>query len=230
MNNQKVFTLIALTSLLVMAGCQVDKNTDQIQTGSSQEEPSQILETNQLSTMERAEMMKKLEPTAYATIKTNKGDMKYKLFGEQAPELTKNFIELAKAGKYTDVPFHRVMKDFMVQTGDFQNKNGTGGHSYKGEGTTLGDEYHESLVHIYGALANAKTAMPNSIGSQFYIVNNPNGSHMLDDRYSVFGLLEEGSEVLDVISNVETQSQFAGGEPSSPTEDIIMESVEIEEL
>lgn len=231
MNNQKVFTLIALTSLFIITGCQVEKNTTLNQNNYQEgeiSESSQPPQTN-LTTMERADMMMQLEPTAYATITTNKGKMKFKLFGEQAPELTKNFVELANQGKYTDVPFHRVMKDFMVQTGDFQNKNGTGGYSYKGEGTTLGDEYHESLVHVYGALANAKTMMPNSIGSQFYIVNNTDGAHMLDDRYSVFGLLVEGSDVLDVISSVELTSN-SGGELSRPTEEIIMESVEIEEL
>lgn len=226
MNNKKVFTLIALTSLLVLAGCQAEK--DETLTRNNGSEQVQPVETN-LTTMERSEMMMALEPTAIATIKTNKGDMKFKLFGEQAPELTKNFIELANQGKYTDVPFHRIMEDFMVQTGDFQNQDGTGGYSYKGEGTTLGDEYDESLVHVYGALANAKSFLPNSIGSQFYIVNNKDGAHMLDDRYSVFGLLEEGSEVLDAISGVEVTAN-SGGEMSRPTEEITMLSVEIEEL
>lgn len=225
MNNQKVFTLLTITSLLILTGCQLEKNTTNISSYNSDNQSNQITQT--LTTMERAENMQKLTPTAYATIKTTKGDMKFKLFGEQAPELAKNFIELAKEGKYEDVPFHRVMKDFMIQTGDFERKNGTGGYSYKGEGTTLGDEYHQDLVHVYGALANAKSALPNSIGSQFYIVNNKDGAHMLDDRYSVFGLLEEGSDVLDEISNVSVTTSSTG-EPSQPTEEILMTGVEIE--
>jgi cyclophilin family peptidyl-prolyl cis-trans isomerase len=226
MNNQKVFTLLAITSLLIFTGCQLEKDASNVSSYDQDSQPTQPITTN-LTTMERAENMMKLTPTAYATIKTNKGDMKFKLFGEQAPELTQNFIELANQGKYEGVPFHRVMNDFMVQTGDFENKNGTGGYSYKGEGTTLADEYHEDLVHVYGALANAKSMLPNSIGSQFYIVNNSNGAHMLDDRYSVFGLLEEGSDVLDEISSVNVTAN-AGGEVSRPTEEILMTSVEIE--
>ena len=164
-----------------------------------------------------------------ATIKTNRGTMVCKLFAEQVPEGVKNFVELANAGSYADVPFHRVIKGFMIQGGDFTNKNGTGGHSYKGAGTNIGDEYHPELSHIRGALSYAKTSRPNSIGSQFFIVHPEEGAHFLDhpknggpaEGYTVFGQLVEGFEVLDAIGTTRTQ---AGDRPH---EDQIIESVTI---
>lgn len=164
-----------------------------------------------------------------ATIKTNRGDMVARLFPEQVPGLVENFVELAKAGKYTNVPFHRVISGFMVQGGDFTNKNGTGGHSFKGPGTCIGDAYHKDLKHIRGALSYAKTSMPNSIGSQFFIVHPQDGTHFLDhpekggpaEGYSVFGQLVEGWDVLDAIAATKTDRG------DRPQEDQTILSIEI---
>ncbi len=147
-----------------------------------------------------------------AVIKTNQGEMRFRLFEEQVPEGVKNFMELARAGKYRDVPFHRIIRDFMIQGGDFTSRNGTGGHSYKGPGTTIGDQYHPDLKHIRGALAYAKTSQPNSIGSQFFVVHPQKGAHFLDhpagggpaEGYTVFGQLYQGFEVLDAIAGTAT--------------------------
>jgi peptidyl-prolyl cis-trans isomerase B (cyclophilin B) len=164
-----------------------------------------------------------------AVIKTNQGEMKAIIFDKIVPESAKNYIELAKQGKYTNVPFHRVIKGFMIQGGDFTRKNGTGGHSAKGEGTTIADEYSPKLSHTYGAVAWAKTSAPKSIGSQFYIVHGKNGAHFLDhpegggpaEGYSVFGQVYEGFEVLDKIGNTQT-------DPSDkPTSPMTIESVTI---
>jgi cyclophilin family peptidyl-prolyl cis-trans isomerase len=126
----------------------------------------------------------------------------------------KNFAELARAGKYREVPFHRIIKGFMIQGGDFTSRNGTGGHSYKGPGTTIGDQYHPGLKHIRGALSYAKTSQPDSIGSQFFIVHPVGGAHFLDhpagggpaEGYTVFGQMYQGFEVLDSIAGTPTGS------------------------
>lgn len=165
-----------------------------------------------------------------ATITTNKGKMKFKLFTDLIPEGTRNFMELAKSGNYRGAPFHRVIKDFMIQGGDFTRKNGTGGHSYKGPGTTIGDEYHPDLKHIRGALSYAKTNQPNSIGSQFFVVHPAKGAHFLDhpknggpaEGYTVFGQMFEGFEVLDAIATVKT------GPGDRPLEEVTIEDVVIE--
>ena len=109
-----------------------------------------------------------------AIMKTNHGTMKLRIFEDIVGECATNFVELAKQGKYDGAPFHRIIKDFMIQGGDFTRRNGTGGHSAKGPGTTIGDKYDPRLTHMRGALSWAKTAMPNSIGSQFFIVHGDN--------------------------------------------------------
>jgi cyclophilin family peptidyl-prolyl cis-trans isomerase len=147
-----------------------------------------------------------------AVIKTSMGTMKAVIFDKVVKESATNFIELAKQGKYTNVPFHRVIKGFMIQGGDFTNKNGTGGHAAKGPNTTIADQYDPKLTHIRGALSWAKTARPNSIGSQFYIVHPEKGAHFLDhpanggpaDGYSVFGQVYEGLDVIDKIADTPT--------------------------
>lgn len=165
-----------------------------------------------------------------AVISTNHGQMKLRLFPEIVALAAENFIELAKQGKYNNVPFHRVIEDFMIQGGDFTNKNGTGGHAAKGEGETIGDVYDPRLKHIKGALSWAKTNMPNSIGSQFFIVHGKSGAHFLDhpedggssEGYTVFGQLYEGFETLDSIATVKTDGR------DRPKEDVIIESITIE--
>ena len=212
-----------ILSLVVLAGCTSSNPPVNQQLNQSSSDNPLINLNNQNNPMLN------IEPTAYAVISTNKGDMKFQLFGNQAPELTKNFIELAKQGKYSNVPFHRVMQDFMIQGGDFENQNGTGGYSYKGPGTGLADEYHPDLTHVYGAIAWAKSALPNSIGSQFYIVNSQEGAHALDGGYSVFGLIIEGQDVLDELSSTPVRAG-SFGEMSTPTEELLIKSVTVQEL
>jgi cyclophilin family peptidyl-prolyl cis-trans isomerase len=159
-----------------------------------------------------------------AVISTSHGEMKIRLFPEVVGLAAENFIELAKQGKYKDVPFHRVIKDFMIQGGDFTNKNGTGGHAASGEGECIGDVYDNRLRHIRGAVSWAKTNMPNSIGSQFFIVHGENGAHFLDQKYSVFGQLYEGFGTLDSIANEKTDGR------DKPKKDVIIEDVAIEVL
>lgn len=166
-----------------------------------------------------------------AVIKTNRGTMKARLFDKLVPNAVQNFVELAKQGRYSNVPFHRVIKDFMIQGGDFTNKNGTGGHSHKGAGTTIGDEYSPELTHIRGALSYAKTDQPKSIGSQFFIVHPQKGAHFLDhpvgggshEGYTVFGQVFEGLDVLDQIATTKT------GRNDKPVEDQMIESITIEQ-
>lgn len=168
-----------------------------------------------------------------AIISTNHGQMKCRLFPEIVGEAADNFIELARQGKYDGAPFHRVIKNFMIQGGDFTNRNGTGGHAASGEGETIGDVYDTRLTHIRGALSWAKTSAPNSIGSQFFIVHGKDGAHFLNhpvgghshEGYTVFGQLYEGFETLDSIASVKTD-----GRDCPKKEEVIIESVTIEKI
>lgn len=181
-----------------------------------------------------------------ATIKTNHGDLRIKLFPEHAPKTVANFIALSKDGYYDGVIFHRIIKDFMIQGGD-PTGTGMGGESIYGE--SFEDEFSEELYNVRGALSMAN-AGPNTNGSQFFIVQNQHlpyskkeiarggwpepiaeiyaeqgGTPHLDRRHTVFGQLadEASYEVLDAIAGVET------GAMDKPVEDVVIETIEIED-
>lgn len=181
-----------------------------------------------------------------ATIETNHGDMRIKLFPDHAPKTVANFIALSKDGYYDGVIFHRIIKDFMIQGGD-PTGTGMGGESIYGE--SFEDEFSEELYNVRGALSMAN-AGPNTNGSQFFIVQNQHlpyskkeiarggwpepiaeiyaeqgGTPHLDRRHTVFGQLadETSYEVLDAIAGVET------GAMDKPVEDVVIETIEIED-
>lgn len=165
-----------------------------------------------------------LEPKSGDTIAimtTNHGEIRLLLYTKQVPETTKNFIELSNQGKYDGNIFHRVIKDFMIQGGDFEKKNGTGGYTYKGPGTKLNDEVVKGLTHVRGALSMAKTPLPNSAGSQFFIVQATGGTPHLDGIHTVFGYAYEGMDTVDEIADVEK------GPMDKPLEDVVIEKIEI---
>ena len=192
----------------------------------------------------QVEMEKNKGP--FATIKTNLGDMKLVLFPEQAPKTVANFIALSKDGYYDGVIFHRIIQDFMIQGGD-PTGTGMGGESIYGE--RFEDEFSPELYNIRGALSMAN-AGPNTNGSQFFIVQNFNlpysakelsrggwpepiaeiyankgGTPHLDRRHTVFGQLldEQSYQVLDKIAQVET------GAMDRPVEDVVIETIEVED-
>ena len=181
-----------------------------------------------------------------ATIKTNHGDLRIKLFPEHAPKTVANFIALSKDGYYDGVIFHRIIKDFMIQGGD-PTGTGMGGESIYGE--SFEDEFSEELYNVRGALSMAN-AGPNTNGSQFFIVQNQHlpyskkeiarggwpepiaeiyaergGTPHLDRRHTVFGQLadEASYKVLDAIASVET------GAMDKPVDDVVIETIEIED-
>lgn len=136
------------------------------------------------------------------TISTNYGDIKVELYPDLTPETYKNFKTLADEGKYDNVIFHRVIADFMIQTGDFERANGTGGYSYKGPGTKFEDEIVADLKHEYGTLSMTN-AGPNTNGSQFFIVQAEAGTPWLDGKHTVFGKVIEGIEVVEKIASLQ---------------------------
>ena len=130
------------------------------------------------------------------TIKTNKGDIRLTLFPVEAPLTVLNFVNLAKRGYYDGLTFHRVIPDFMIQTG-CPKGTGTGGPGYN-----IKDEFHPSLRHSKGALSMAN-AGPNTGGSQFFVVTKTGGTGWLDNHHSVFGYVTSGQDIADKISNAQ---------------------------
>jgi len=126
-----------------------------------------------------------------AKIKTNKGSFSFVFFPEVAPKTVDNFVELAKSGFYNGLAFHRVIPGFVAQGGDPLG-NGTGGPGY-----TIAAEFN-AKPHVKGAVAMARSAHPDSAGSQFYICLDRHPH--LDGQYTVFGQVDEGMDVVDLIA------------------------------
>ena len=148
-----------------------------------------------------------------ATIETTKGAIVIELFEDKAPITTQNFITLAESGFYTDVLFHRVIPDFMVQTGD-PTGTGTGGPGY-----TIEDEFGEGLKHNMSGIVSMANAGPNTGGSQFFITVVP--TPWLDGRHAIFGKVIEGQDVVNAISMVNRDSR------DKPIDDVKILSVSI---
>jgi peptidyl-prolyl cis-trans isomerase B (cyclophilin B) len=126
-----------------------------------------------------------------ATIQTNKGTIKLDLYDDKAPKTVENFETLAKKGFYDGLKFHRVIPDFMIQTGCPQG-TGTGGPGYK-----FKDEFHKDLKHDGPGVLSMANAGPNTNGSQFFITHV--ATPWLDGKHSVFGRVTEGQDVVDAI-------------------------------
>ena len=194
------------TQLATQTDTQSDTQTD------TQLTPTQM-NTQQNDTTADSQLTAPKAGDVVAVMDTDFGTIKFKLFTKQIPEMTKNFITLAKDGKYNNMPFHRVIKGFMIQTGDFTNKNGTGGYSYKGEGTMLDDEITPELKNLYGTVSMANRG-PNTNGSQFFIVTAKDGTPFLDGGYTVFGQVYSGMDVAEKIAALYIPSSGGAGTPS----------------
>ena len=144
-----------------------------------------------------------------AVVKTNKGTIRVQLAGKDAPIHVGNFVELATKGFYKGLTFHRYVPDFVSQGGcPLGTGTGNPGYSIKQEYTTNPNNSHED-----GALAMARSSMPDSAGSQFYFCLGP--QHFLDPNYTVFGQTIEGLDVIhalrkgDIIEDIEIEN-YAG--------------------
>ena len=147
-----------------------------------------------------------LDPTkAYtAKIQTNRGEIVIDLDADKVPNTVNNFVALARDGFYDGISFHRVIDDFMVQSGD-PTGSGRGGPGYR-----FNDEFHPELVHDGPGVLSMANAGPNTNGSQFFITHV--ATNWLDNKHAVFGKVRSGQDVVDSIQQGD-----------------VMERVEIEE-
>lgn len=126
-----------------------------------------------------------------ATIETNRGTIVAELFVDKVPNTVANFEKLAAKGFYNGLKFHRVISDFMIQTGCPQG-TGRGGPGYE-----FADEFHKDLKHSGPGVLSMANAGPNTNGSQFFITHS--AQPHLDGKHSVFGKVIEGQDVVDSI-------------------------------
>jgi peptidyl-prolyl cis-trans isomerase B (cyclophilin B) len=136
-----------------------------------------------------------------ATIETSKGVIRLELHEDRVPKTIANFEKLAGDGFYDGLLFHRVIPDFMIQTGCPQG-TGSGGPGYQFE-----DEFDDSLRHDRAGILSMANAGPNTNGSQFFITHGP--TPHLDNMHSVFGVVLEGQDVVDAIEQGDTMKKVS---------------------
>ncbi len=130
------------------------------------------------------------------------GKIVAELYPEKAPNTVNNFLSLAKSGFYDGLTFHRVIEGFMIQGGDPAG-TGAGGPGYCIRGEFAMNGFRQNDVkHLRGVLSMARTMMPDSAGSQFFIMHK-NAAH-LDGQYAAFGKVVEGMDVVDAIATQRT--------------------------
>lgn len=133
----------------------------------------------------------------------NGGEMTLELYPETAPLTVENFVKLAKEGFYDGLLFHRVIEGFMIQGGD-PTGTGMGGPGYQIKGEFAANGIKNPLKHTRGVISMARSARPDSAGSQFFIMHR-DAPH-LDGQYAAFGKMTDGFEVLDEIASADTDS------------------------
>ncbi len=154
------------------------------------------------------------------TITMGSGDViKAELYPDIAPNTVNNFISLINKGYYDGLCFHRVIKGFMIQ-GGCPDGTGTGGPGYSIRGEFSQNGFKNDLKHSEGVLSMARTMMPNSAGSQFFIMHK-NSPH-LDGAYAAFGKVTEGIEAVNKIAECETDFS------DRPLEPQIMKTVTVD--
>ena len=153
------------------------------------------------------------------------GIMKGELYPDVAPETVANFVRLAKEGFYNGLIFHRVIPGFMIQGGGFDKDfNPKETESIKGEFKSNG--FNNDLKHTRGVISMARTQVPDSASSQFFIMHQDYPS--LDGEYAAFGKIIEGLEIVDKIAETKTTTVPELGMQDVPAEPVVIKSITID--
>jgi peptidyl-prolyl cis-trans isomerase B (cyclophilin B) len=145
--------------------------------------------------------------------------IKIELYPDIAPNTVKNFISLVQKNFYDGLIFHRVIRGFMIQGGDPEG-TGMGGPGYSIKGEFSYNHFENNLKHSAGVISMARSQMPDSAGSQFFIMHKD--SPHLDGSYAAFGKVMEGMEVVNLIADVRTDYS------DRPLEPQVMKKVTVE--
>jgi cyclophilin family peptidyl-prolyl cis-trans isomerase len=156
-----------------------------------------------------------------AVIKTNMGTIVFEFLPEVAPKMVENFKDLATTGFYNGTTFHRVINGFMIQGGDPLSKDNDPNNDGTGSGPRkMPAEFTTKLSHLRGMVSTARGNDPNSGSCQFFIVQKE--ARSLDNKYTIFGRVLEGLDVVDKISLVPKDAR------DRPLKNVVMESVTVE--
>lgn len=204
--------LIIGALIFMLAGCsggKVNTPTDEIGT------PGTVVEET------NSPEVKVIETTPIVTMSIKDyGTITLELYPEMAPNTVNNFITLANDGFYDGLIFHRVIKDFMIQGGAPEGIGSGGpGYSIAGEFSINGFTQN-TLSHTKGVISMARTNIPDSAGSQFFIMS-ADGTY-LDGQYAAFGKVTSGIEVVEAIEKVKTNNS------DKPVKDVVIESIRVD--
>lgn len=160
-----------------------------------------------------------------AVIKTSEGDLVVQFWTDAARNTVENFKKLARQHFYDGTIFHRIIKGFMIQGGDPNSKDPAKENSYGqgGPGYKIKAEFNDH-PHERGVISMAREPDPDSAGSQFFICLAP--IHRLDHRYTTFGKLIKGDDVLEKIGDIPV-TKNSMGEMSKPTKRIVINKIDI---
>jgi peptidyl-prolyl cis-trans isomerase B (cyclophilin B) len=190
---KNLFIILACLALMVVAGCAKSESDKSPADTSKADTPKQEAKVTSTDVKHPRVIME-----------TDMGKIVLELFPEVAPNHVKNFLELANKGFYNGLTFHRIIKNFVIQGGDPKG-DGTGDAGY-----SVAAEF-SNLQHMPGTLAMARANDPNSASCQFYICLSQLPS--LDGKYTIFGQVAEGMDVVNKIGGVPTG---AGDRPTTP--------------
>ncbi|MCI1693025.1 peptidylprolyl isomerase [Aneurinibacillus aneurinilyticus] len=228
-----LLTTLALAAIIgTTTACSSDK-------GGAQQNPPATKEAQQsVKQWDKPPAMQIDENKTYiAHVETNKGKFSIELFAKDAPKTVNNFVFLSREKFYDGIVFHRIIKDFMIQTGDPLAKGsvqalkdnpqiGSGSPGYRFE-----DELAKRHTYEKGIIAMANSG-PNTNGSQFFIVNGKSPSvdylNKKAPNYTTFGKIVDGMDTIDKISSIPVSPSMSG-EPSFPEEDVFIKTITIEE-
>ncbi|MCM2980284.1 peptidylprolyl isomerase [Niallia circulans] len=193
---------LSLVLLLLLSGC-----------GTTKSEPSKEENTTQA---------KVISPDDYPIVTITMEDnstITLELYPDKAPNTVNNFVSLVNKGFYDGLIFHRIIPDFMIQGGD-PNGNGTGGPGYSIKGEFSENGFENDLKHERGVISMARSQLPDSAGSQFFIMV-ADAPH-LDGEYAPFGKVIEGMDVVDKIVSSKRDKN------DKPVEEIKMKQVTVD--
>lgn len=203
---------------------QDDKKDSKVENSKVENSETEISNFNQAAPPQKGDLV--------AEIDTKFGPIKFKLFENLVPKMVENFQTLADRKYYDGIIFHRIIPDFMIQTGD---PTGTGRGGESAWGGKFDDEFSPKLTHLRGAVSMANGG-ENTNGSQFFIVSKRGGTGWLDpfvngeqkdcgkpgtSCHAIFGQVFEGMEIIEQIENLET------GANDKPIEEIKMDAVKV---
>lgn len=215
--------LVALMLSVILVGCKQGVSSDTYDQG-SQDATSTVGSDSVKEQVDNGSDVTIEHPLIQIEMEDG-STMVFELYPEFAPNTVENFVGLVKSGFYDGLTFHRIIKGFMVQSGDPKG-DGSGGSDTRIEGEFAKNGFKQnSLKHTRGILSMARSRDMNSASSQFFIMDGE--SSQLDGSYAAFGKLIEGEATLTKIAETEVTKNPMTGETSSPTQPVIVKHITV---